>query len=139
MYYLLYESCREGRQIDECEMLDGHNRDEDGSFFHTGDEIIFDFRVNRNMGLALKKTSLPGVRVSLYTPFPEDNKEEQYDVELTFQVEKRSHSIRKDWIWKDSATALRVSDHTIWVKAQTVEAEDVFMWIRNDIVPDWIN
>ena len=139
MHYLAFTSCREGREIDEFETLDGYAKDEEGGLFHTGDEVIFQFRINENMGCALQKKSYPGVKVSLYKPFPEDGNEEQYDVELTFQVDKWSHTITKDWMWKERPTALRIFDHTIWVKAKTIEAEDVFMWIRQDIVPDWIN
>jgi len=139
MHYLAFTSCREGREIDEFEVLEGHAKDGDGGPFHIGDEVIFQFRVNRNMGLALQNIPYPEVRVSLYTLSQEDGKEEQYDVDLTFQVDKWTHTITKDWMWKENPTALRISDHTLWVKAKTIEAEDVFMWIRQDIVPDWIN
>jgi len=81
------------------------------------------------MGLALQNIPYPEVRVSLYTLSQEDGKEEQYDVDLTFQVDKWTHTITKDWMWKENPLHYEYPIIPSG-KGKTIEAEDVFMWIR---------
>ena len=138
MQFITFTSCKEDRKIDEFEMLGGDTDNEDAGVFHLGDEVIFNFDINEDIWRALENTNFQGVRVHKGKMSLQKENEVEYTVSLTFHVDKRSHTIMKDWL-SDDRKSLRISDHTIWVKAINAEVEDVFLWIRKDLIPEWVN
>jgi hypothetical protein len=102
-------------------------------YYTRGDIVLIKLDLDVKMGDFLLPKEIAGIKVE---PPMEDGFNEHYTVSIRSHVEEKEHEITNDRHMKDSIN-LSASAHTLVLKADTDEGEDVLLLFREGKLPAW--